>query len=116
MFEYQALQISNIEVRSRGEKFSEPITVCRVGLSPSADLTWLEVNRKASIRPHLAFATLDELASLLEDEQHACFLLRYPAAMAEKPEILRHRPLLESTCVGTFSIVPANRGEQGTLE
>jgi hypothetical protein len=110
-----ALQISDIEVRSRGEKFGEPITVCRVGLSPFADLAWLEMNPEASIRPRLAFATLGDLASLREDEQRACFLLGYPAAMAEKPDSVQQCPLLESTCMGTVSIVPANRGEQETF-
>jgi hypothetical protein len=108
-------EISDIEVCSRGEKFSEPLKVRSMGRSPSLDLAWLELDPEASSRPQLAFATLNEVSLFREDQsQHPCFLLGYPAAMAERPTDARQRPLLESACVGTMSITRSNRGSPGS--
>ncbi len=102
-------EISDLEVCPRGEKISEPLTVRNMGRAPSLDLAWLELDLEASRRPQLAFATLNDIASFRDEDQHACFLLGYPASADEKPTEAGQRPLLESACVGTMSITPPNR-------
>jgi hypothetical protein len=80
------LQISDFDVRPRGEKFGEPLEVRSIGMAPNSDLAWLELGRKASKRPQLAFVTIDQIASLQEEkDQQPCFLLGYPKERAEKP-------------------------------
>ncbi len=104
------LQISDFEVRPRGKKYGEPLEVRSMGLAPNVDLAWLEVNPETSKRPHLAFVTVEEIASLREDKgQQACSLLGYSKEMAEKPSNAQERPLLESACVVTLSILPSGR-------
>jgi len=103
------LQISDVEVRSRGEKYGEPLRVLRTGLSPDLDLAWLELDPEDSKRPHLAFVATDQTGFLREEHEQPCFLLGYPAQMADKPPDAQQRPLLESAAVLTLSIAPARR-------
>jgi len=106
----QDLQISDIEVRARGEKYGEPLKVTSMGLASDVDLAWLELDSTASKRPPLAFVTTDEIASLPKKVgQEPCFLLGYPAEMADNPSDAQQRPLLESACIGTLSIVSSQR-------
>lgn len=113
------LQISDLEVRPRGEKYGEPLKVQRMGLSPNLDLAWLELDPEASKRPHLAFVTTDHIAFLQEEDDHQpCFLVGYPAQMADKPSDAQQRPLLASAGVLTLSIAPKRRqspGDYGTF-
>jgi hypothetical protein len=104
------LRISDIEVRARGERQGEPLSVTRMGLAPDLDLAWLELDPVASNRPNLAFVRTDEIASLPEgDASEPCCLLGYPAEMAGKPADAQQRPLLESACIMTLSVGPSRR-------
>jgi hypothetical protein len=106
----QDLSISDLEIRARGKKYGAALQVRSMGLAPQLDLAWLELDPKTVARPHLSFVTLDEIASLDEDKgQQACVLLGYPAETAETPSDAKQALLLESACVVTLSIRPADR-------
>jgi hypothetical protein len=111
----QDLQISDIEVRARGEKYGEPLNVTSKSLASDLDLAWLELDPMASKRPHLAFVTIDEIASLPEKgDREPCCLLGYPAEMADKPSDAQQRPLLESAFILTLSIPQSRRQGHAT--
>jgi hypothetical protein len=87
------LEISDFEVRTRGQKYGEPLRVLRKGLCTDLDLAWLELAPQAQKEPYLAFATLDQVSSFQENKgQQACSLLGYPAEMADTPSDAQQRP------------------------
>jgi len=104
------LKISDLELRPRGEKYGEALKVQRLGLSPTQDLAWLELDPASAKRPRLAFVTGDQIAFLDEDsDRQHCLLVGYPAELAETPATAQHRPLVESTGLLTLSIAPGRR-------
>ena len=109
------LKISDLELRPRGEKYGEALKVQRLGLSPTQDLAWLELDPASAEKPRLAFVTGDQIAFLDEDtDRQHCLLAGYPAELAETAPTPQHRPLVESTGLLTLSIAPGRR--QGSRE
>jgi hypothetical protein len=79
------------------------------GLAPNLDSAWLELDPETLEHPHFALVAVDEIASFRKDKgEQACFVLGYPAGMAEKPSTVQQRPLLESACMGTFNRLVAS--------
>jgi hypothetical protein len=113
------LPISNIEVRSRGEKWGRPLKVARAGLSSVDDLAWLEIDPESLPRRHLHFVADDDFGCFgNQDDLQPCFLQGYPAASVDAPAEADGRPLLESDPLLTLSIAPARRkgpAEPGTF-
>ncbi len=104
------LKISDLELRPRAEKYGEALKVQRLGLSPTQDLAWLELDPASAKRPRLAFVTGDQIAFLDEDsDRQHCLLVGYPAELGGTPATAQHRPWVESTGLLTLSIAPGRR-------
>jgi hypothetical protein len=111
------LKISDLELRPGGEKYGDALKIQRMGLSPTQDLAWLELDPASARRTPLAFVTGDQIAFLDEDaDRQHCRFVGYPAQLAETPTTAQHRPLVESTALLTLSIAPGVGRARETTE
>lgn len=108
----QGLNLSNIAVIGRGERFGEPLPVLCMGLSDSSqrDVAWLEIDPNGPWPSRLHFVTCDQICSLQEEsDRQPCFLQGYPAQRVDKPRNIEQRPFVESDGLLTLSLAPGRR-------